>query len=69
MDAPRNIRNTQYPLQIPVVTSEKEFEKLVPELGAIVLYYNSGVDTSYLRIGTLNYDNEIIWRQLELKDL
>lgn len=31
----RNIRNTQYSVQLPVVTS-KEFENLVPELGAMV---------------------------------
>lgn len=38
--AERNIRNTQYPVQIPVVT-EEEFDKLTPELGAMVLLPNN----------------------------
>lgn len=65
--AERNIRNTQYPVQIPVVT-EEEFEQLVPEVGAVVVYDEWNTGTQYLRIGVSSGD-QIIWKQLDLKDL
>ena len=55
---PRNIRNTQYPVQIPVVT-EEEFRKLTPELGAMIL--NTKME---LFIGKIA-EGKVVWTQIK----
>ena len=58
---PRNIRNTQYPVQIPVVTQE-EFDKLTPELGAMVLLLPS----NKFQIVVLGEgEGEVVWSILQ----
>ena len=55
---PRNIRNTQYPVQIPVVT-EEELRKLTPELGAMIL--NTRME---LFIGKIA-EGRVVWTQIK----
>lgn len=53
----RTIRNTQYPVQIPVVTLQ-ELENLTPEWGAMIL-----TTENQLLIGLFD-GSQVAWKQI-----